>query len=186
MANHTIPGQTYSSKRLTSTCSQSFTRNWQLPFLNQQKGENDCRKYFMMNVAESGQDWTHNLMITSRTHIWLSHWSRHNICFQGDKRKLFTWYPHLSRGMQCAKMYLLTSVLSDSSDQLANSRSLTKVSLSIWRNRSLAMNKAHRKDSNQSFSCCTCHKSTFSSSCNLNMYRIEPNYSDRPVRAKTV
>ena len=27
MANHTIPGQTYSSKRLTSTCSQSFTRN---------------------------------------------------------------------------------------------------------------------------------------------------------------
>ena len=27
-----------------------FRRNWQLPFLNQQKGENDCRKYFMINL----------------------------------------------------------------------------------------------------------------------------------------
>ena len=29
-------------------CAHSFARNWQLPFLNQQKGENDCRKYFMI------------------------------------------------------------------------------------------------------------------------------------------
>ena len=28
------------------------TRNWQLPFLNQRKGENDRRKYFMINVHE--------------------------------------------------------------------------------------------------------------------------------------
>ena len=27
--------------RLTSTCAHSFGRNWQLPFLNQQKGGND-------------------------------------------------------------------------------------------------------------------------------------------------
>ena len=27
-------------------------RNWQLPFLNQQKGENDHRKYFMINIYE--------------------------------------------------------------------------------------------------------------------------------------
>ena len=33
-------------------CAHSFTRNWQLPFLNQWKGENDCRKYFMINLHE--------------------------------------------------------------------------------------------------------------------------------------
>ena len=27
-------------------CAHSFARNWQLPFLNQRKGENDRRKYF--------------------------------------------------------------------------------------------------------------------------------------------
>ena len=29
-------------------CAHSFARNWQLPFLNQRKGENDCKKYFMI------------------------------------------------------------------------------------------------------------------------------------------
>ena len=29
-----------------------FARNWQLSFLNQQKGENDRRKYFMINLQE--------------------------------------------------------------------------------------------------------------------------------------
>ena len=33
-------------------CAHSFTRNWQPPFLNQQKGENDRRKYFMINLHE--------------------------------------------------------------------------------------------------------------------------------------
>ena len=33
--------------------NHTFTaRNWQLPFLNQQKGENDHRKYFMINLYE--------------------------------------------------------------------------------------------------------------------------------------
>ena len=32
--------------------SHSFTRNWQMPFLNQRKGENDHRKYFMINLHE--------------------------------------------------------------------------------------------------------------------------------------
>ena len=35
-------------KRLTSTCAHSFARNWQLPFLNKWKKENDNRKYFMI------------------------------------------------------------------------------------------------------------------------------------------
>ena len=39
-----------SCKSLTSTCAHSFARNWQLPFLNQRKGENDPRKYFMINL----------------------------------------------------------------------------------------------------------------------------------------
>ena len=30
----------------------SFDRNWQLPFLNLRKGENDRRKYFMFNLHE--------------------------------------------------------------------------------------------------------------------------------------
>ena len=33
-------------------CAHSFARNWQLPFLNQWKGENDHRKYFMINPHE--------------------------------------------------------------------------------------------------------------------------------------
>ena len=48
----TFTGQTYSSKQLTSICAHSFARNWQLLFLNQQKGENDRRKYFMINLHE--------------------------------------------------------------------------------------------------------------------------------------
>ena len=33
-------------------CAYSFARNWQLPFLNQRKEENDHRKYFMINLHE--------------------------------------------------------------------------------------------------------------------------------------
>ena len=33
-------------------CAHSFARNWQLPFLNQRKGENDRRKYFMIYLHE--------------------------------------------------------------------------------------------------------------------------------------
>ena len=40
------------SIRKTSTCSHSLARNWQLPFLDQQKGENDYRKYIMINLHE--------------------------------------------------------------------------------------------------------------------------------------
>ena len=32
--------------------AHSFTRNWQLPFLNHWKEENDRRKYFMINLHE--------------------------------------------------------------------------------------------------------------------------------------
>ena len=41
-----------SSKWITRTCAHSFARNWQMPFLNQQKGENGHRKYFMIKVHE--------------------------------------------------------------------------------------------------------------------------------------
>ena len=33
-------------------CAHSFARNWQLPFLNQRKRENDRRKYFIINLHE--------------------------------------------------------------------------------------------------------------------------------------
>ena len=32
--------------------AHSFASNWQLPFLNQRKGENDCKKDFMINLNE--------------------------------------------------------------------------------------------------------------------------------------
>ena len=34
-------------------CAHSFARNWQLPFLNQRKGENDRRKYFRVNLGSN-------------------------------------------------------------------------------------------------------------------------------------
>ena len=33
-------------------CAHSSARNWQLPFLNQKKGENDRTKYFLINLYE--------------------------------------------------------------------------------------------------------------------------------------
>ena len=45
-------GQTWSSEQLNISWAHSFARNWQLPFLNQQKGENNSRKYFMINLHE--------------------------------------------------------------------------------------------------------------------------------------
>ena len=33
-------------------CAHSFARNWQLPFLNQWKGQNDHRKYFMIKSPQ--------------------------------------------------------------------------------------------------------------------------------------
>ena len=44
-------------KQLTSTCSHPCSRNWQLCFLNQQKGENDRWKYFMTKLHECCQTW---------------------------------------------------------------------------------------------------------------------------------
>ena len=38
-------------------CAHFFARNWQLSFLNQQKGENDHRKYFMVNLHERFPTW---------------------------------------------------------------------------------------------------------------------------------
>ena len=47
LPNHTFTGQAKSSNQY---CVYSFAWNWQqlLPFLNQRKGENDRRKYFMI------------------------------------------------------------------------------------------------------------------------------------------
>ena len=72
LPNHAFVWAGLSSKRLTSTCAHSFARNWQLPFLDQGKGKNNSRKYFMIdfretNVAGLGGDWTRDLLIFSRT-----------------------------------------------------------------------------------------------------------------------
>ena len=54
---------------------QSFTRDWQLPFLNQKKGENYRSKYFMITLHERpygagpGRGQTPDLLITSQTRM---------------------------------------------------------------------------------------------------------------------
>ena len=58
-----FPGQVWSSKQLTCICEHSFARNWQLPFLDQQKGENDHRKYFMINLHERLFQWFSSLLV---------------------------------------------------------------------------------------------------------------------------
>ena len=51
LPNHTFTGQAQSAEQLSSiNCAHSFARNWKLPFLNQQKGEINGRKYFMINL----------------------------------------------------------------------------------------------------------------------------------------
>ena len=54
LPNHTFPRQAWSFRQLTSTCPHSFTRNRQLPLLNQRKGENDHRKHFTMMPDPAG------------------------------------------------------------------------------------------------------------------------------------
>ena len=79
-------------KRLTST-QCTFFRNWQLPFMNQWKGENDRRKDFMINLNKrmlpDREPWTHALLITSPARIRLSYraqllnqWKGENDCRQ--------------------------------------------------------------------------------------------------------
>ena len=58
------------------TCAHFFARTWQLSFMNQQKGENDRRKYFIISLngrmfAGDGEDRTHDFLITSLTRIRL-------------------------------------------------------------------------------------------------------------------
>ena len=52
LSNHPFTGQASSSKQLTSIVHILFARNWKLPFLNQWKGQNDRRKYFVINLHE--------------------------------------------------------------------------------------------------------------------------------------
>ena len=81
-----------------------FARNWQLPFLNQRKGENDRRKYFMINLHERilliRRGRTRNLLITSRPRIQESHrgrWRFRSACAfekKSEWRLLSVWLAH--------------------------------------------------------------------------------------------
>ena len=93
-------------------CAYSFARNWQLPFLYQRKGENDRRKYFMINLhkrmlptsagVEPATSWS-----PAGRRIQLSHWGQQvtlMLCIPGGTQyssgcskthNLITmWYPH--------------------------------------------------------------------------------------------
>ena len=60
--------------------AHSFDSNWQLPFLNQQKGENGHRNYFMTNLLEKNvaglEDGTRDRPHTRRMRIRLSYCAR--------------------------------------------------------------------------------------------------------------
>ena len=62
LPTHTFTGQS----TVYQYCAHSFARNWKLPYLNQLKGENDHRKYFMINLHErmlpTRQGQTRNLL----------------------------------------------------------------------------------------------------------------------------
>ena len=62
----------------------SFARHRKLHFLNQRKGENDRRKYFMINLHErmlpTQRGSNCNLLITSRTRIQMSQRGRFTFC----------------------------------------------------------------------------------------------------------
>ena len=88
LPNHTFPGQDQSSVLVlilspqTDSCPSWISRRERMTIentscSNQQKRENDHRKYFMLNLNENnvgahGGDITCHLLITSWTHIQLS------------------------------------------------------------------------------------------------------------------
>ena len=79
-------------------CAHSFARNWQLPFFNQRKGENDRRKYFMINLHErmlptsAGVEPATSWSPVGRR-IQLSHRGRHTCseCY-GEIQQTTDWY----------------------------------------------------------------------------------------------
>ena len=95
LPNHTFTGQALSSKQLTSIVHilSPETDNCPSWISRREKGENDCRKYFMINLHEKmlgsllgrggkgGGGQTCNLLITSRTCIQLNHWGRLYVVF---------------------------------------------------------------------------------------------------------
>ena len=55
-----------------------FARNWQPPFLNQQKEANDHRNYFMINLHESVLAvCKKQLILSQETKAFTSHWTHH-------------------------------------------------------------------------------------------------------------
>ena len=70
LPNHTFTGQ------VNQYCAHSFARDWQLPFLNPHKGENGCRKYFMISLHERMLLTQWGLNPQPRTRIQLNHLGR--------------------------------------------------------------------------------------------------------------
>ena len=74
-------------------CAHSFARNWQLFFLNQRKGENDRRKYFMIKspwkkVADpAGVKLTTSWSPVKRTSNWATK-NHKKLCNMAP-----TWFP---------------------------------------------------------------------------------------------
>ena len=112
--------------RLTSICGHSFARNWQLFFLNQRKGENYGRKYFMINLHERMLRNPAGIKpATSLTRIWQSH-RGHLWCimiwYVYDPLQISNFKPWFNRNM------ILVSVLSISIADQAMVLTLTVLS----------------------------------------------------------
>ena len=116
-----FPGMFIPLSRLTSTCTHSFARNWQLPFLNRRKGENDRRKHFMINlqkknVAGLGGDRPRDLLITSRTQLLKERQTMLTMIWSRRTRRLIRIYTALlspvCSGMSVQILIINTAVIS--------------------------------------------------------------------------
>ena len=110
-------------------CAHSFARNWQLPFLNQRKGENDCRKYFTINLhkrmlpTSAGVEPATSWSPVGRASNWATEagWNGQKNLKQNLKKKkkknydmkYINWYPlsliHIS--LETYKSYKQTSAI---------------------------------------------------------------------------
>ena len=103
LPNHNFPGQAYSSKQLKNTYAQSCcTRNRQLPFLNQQKGEND-HKNISWSISIKECCWTKQGSdpwqdVHSTEPRKLASWTRGDYCISyGSLESVFNCRLHMSK-----------------------------------------------------------------------------------------
>ena len=79
--------------------AHSFASNWQLLFLNQKKGENDGRKYFMINLNERIAQDQRIEPTTSGSQVgWASDGASQPVLAQSDINHVLAWKKKEKKG----------------------------------------------------------------------------------------